>query len=116
MEVPWEKTLIFLSPLGPLKLLDFLSFLLFLKLSYSKPFYNNLDYASTANIEEVMKFYNLGAKTFETSFRSSTLCTFAGAILPGLLNDRPAVTSSSHFREIAGRKGILLIVFKNLQC
>ena len=27
-----------------------------------------MNYASTANIEEVMKFYNLGHKTFETDF------------------------------------------------
>ena len=27
------------------------------------------NYASTANIEEVLKFYNLGHKTFETDFR-----------------------------------------------
>ena len=27
-----------------------------------------MNYASTANIEEVMKFYNLGDKTFETNF------------------------------------------------
>ena len=40
-----------------------------LKLSYSKPFHNTLNYASTANIEEVMKFYNLGHKTFETDFK-----------------------------------------------
>ena len=39
-----------------------------LKLSYSKPFHNTLNYASTANIEEVMTFYNLGDKTFETDF------------------------------------------------
>ena len=39
-----------------------------LKLSYSKPFHNNLKYASTANIEEVVKFYNLGDKTFKTDF------------------------------------------------
>ena len=37
-------------------------------LSYSKPFHNNLNYGSTANIEEVTKFYNLGDKTFETDF------------------------------------------------
>ena len=37
-------------------------------MSYSKPFHNTLNYASTANIEEVMKFYNLGDKTFETDF------------------------------------------------
>ena len=29
-----------------------------------------LNFASTANIEEVMKFYNLGHKTFETDFNS----------------------------------------------
>ena len=28
-----------------------------------------LNYASTANIEEVKKFYNLGHKTFETDFK-----------------------------------------------
>ena len=46
-----------------------MSFLFILKLSYSKPFHNTLNYASTANIEEVKKFYNLGHKTFETDFR-----------------------------------------------
>ena len=30
-----------------------------------------MNYASTANIEEVMKFYNLGGKTFETDFNIS---------------------------------------------
>ena len=44
-----------------------------LKLSYSKPFHNTLNYASTANIEEVMKFYNLGNKTSETDFSSKQL-------------------------------------------
>ena len=39
-----------------------------LTLCYSKPIHNILNYASTANIEEVMKFYNLGDKTFETDF------------------------------------------------
>ena len=70
---PLGKTLIVLSPLGSLKFSDFLSFLFIMKLSYSKPFYNTLNYASTANIEEVMKFYNmkfynLGDKPFETDF------------------------------------------------
>ena len=62
------KTLTFLSPLGSLKFSDFLSFLFILKLSYSKPFHNTLNYASTANIEEVMKFHSLHDKTFETDF------------------------------------------------
>ena len=55
-----------------------MSFLFTLKLSYSKPFHNTLNYASTANIEEVMKFYNLGHKTFETDFSDCFLkgCSF----------------------------------------
>ena len=65
MEVPCRKTLTFLL----LKFQDFLSFLFILKSSYSKPFHNTLNYTSTANIEEVMKFYNLGDKTFETDLR-----------------------------------------------
>ena len=42
-----------------------------LKFSYSKPFHNTLNYASAANIEEVMKFYDLGDKTFETDVNKS---------------------------------------------
>ena len=34
---------------------------------FSKPFHNTLNNASTANIEEVMIFYNLG-DNFETDF------------------------------------------------
>ena len=40
-----------------------------LELSYSKPFHNTFNYASTANVKEVMKLYNLGDNTFETDFR-----------------------------------------------
>ena len=43
-----------------------------MKLSFSKPFHNTLNFASTANIEEVMKFYNLGDKTFETDLKFIT--------------------------------------------
>ena len=39
-----------------------------------KTFLNNLDYAAIANIEEVMKFYNLGDKTLETDF--SFICLY----------------------------------------
>ena len=39
-----------------------------LTLSCSKPFHNTLNYASAANIEQVMKFFSLGDKTFETDF------------------------------------------------
>ena len=51
-----------------LKFYDFLRFPFILKLSYSKPFHNILNYVSTANIEEVMKFHNPGDKIFETDF------------------------------------------------
>ena len=44
-----------------------------LKLSYSKPIRDILNYGSIASIEKVMKFYNLGDKTFETGFSSSAL-------------------------------------------
>ena len=40
-----------------------------LKLTHLKPFHNTLNYASTSNIEEVMTFYDLGNKTFETDFK-----------------------------------------------
>ena len=51
-----------------LKSQDFVYFLFVLKLSYSKPFWNNLNYASTANIQEVMKVYNLGEESLKTDF------------------------------------------------
>ena len=37
-------------------------------MSYSKPVYGTLNYASTANTQEVMKFYNPGGQRFETDF------------------------------------------------
>ena len=66
---PSGKSFNFLSPLGSqIEIHNFRSFQFILKLSYSKPIHDNLNYASTANIEEVMKFYNLADKTFETDF------------------------------------------------
>ena len=65
------KTLIFFVSLGIAEIQNFVSFQSILKLSYSKSFHNTLNYASTANIEEVVKFYNLGDKTFETDFNSN---------------------------------------------
>ena len=63
-----EGNIIFSPTLGLLKFQDFLNFLYILKLSYSKPFYITLNYASTANFQEVMKFYDLGNESFETDF------------------------------------------------
>ena len=49
--------------------------LLIFKLSFSKPFWNNSNYASIANIREVSyeSFHNLGEKSFETGFRKHML-------------------------------------------
>ena len=70
---PLQTNLIFLSPFGLLKFQNFLYFLFILKLSYLKAFRNNLNYVSTANIQKVMKFYNLGDKSFETDFSCRVL-------------------------------------------
>ena len=74
MWVPWGKTLIFFVSLGIAEIQNFLSFQFILKLSYSKFFHNTLNYASTANTEEVVKFYNLGDKTCETDFNLCLIC------------------------------------------
>ena len=65
---PLGTNLTFLSPLGLLRFQGFPSFLFILKLSYSKPFYTNLNYVSTSNVQEVIKFYSLSNKTFEAGF------------------------------------------------
>ena len=63
-----KKNLNFFVSIGITGIHDFLNIQFILKLPNSKPFHNTLNCASTANIEEVMKFYNLGDKTFETDF------------------------------------------------
>ena len=65
---PLGKILKFFVSLGIAEIFGFSELSFILKLSYSKPFHNTLNYASTANIEEVMKCYNLGDKTFEINF------------------------------------------------
>ena len=47
------------------------NFLCIFTLSVSLTFQKNANYASTLNIREVIKFYNLGNKTFETDFNYS---------------------------------------------
>ena len=49
-------------------------------LSFWQTFNNNLNYASTSNIREVIKFSNLGDKTFEAEFGYSK-----GVVLVNLL-------------------------------
>ena len=67
---PLGENLHFFVSFGMPEILGFSELSVILKLSYSKPFHNTLNYASTANIEEVMKIYNLRHKTFETDFNS----------------------------------------------
>ena len=40
-----------------------------------------MNYASTTNIEEVMKFYNLDDKTFETDFSLNLSASYGGKYL-----------------------------------
>ena len=67
---PLGKNLNFFVSLGIAEFLGFSELSVYTEIAYSKPFHNTLKYASTANIEEVMKFYNLGHKTFETDFNT----------------------------------------------
>ena len=48
-------------------------------LSFWKTFQNILNYASASNIQEDMKFYNIGDRSFETDFSIAQLIVF-GAI------------------------------------
>ena len=63
-----EKPHVFVS-FGIDEISEILKLLLIFKLSFSKPFWNNSNYASFGNIREVMKFYNLGDKSFDTHLR-----------------------------------------------
>ena len=47
------------------------NFLCIFMLSVPLTFQNNVNYASTLNIREVRKFYDLGNKSFETDFNYS---------------------------------------------
>ena len=63
---PLGKNLNFFVSLGIAEILGFSEVSVYTEvvlLVYSKPFQNTLNYASTANIQEVMKFYKLGDKT-----------------------------------------------------
>ena len=60
--------LTFFVSLGIAEISEILKLLLIFKLSFSKLFRKNLKYASTANIREIMQFYNLDDKSFETVF------------------------------------------------
>ena len=62
------ENLHFFVSLGIAEILRFSELSVYTEIVLIKPFHNTLNYTCTANIEEVMKFYNLGHKTFETDF------------------------------------------------
>ena len=69
---PLGEKFTFLNSLGTTKISRSLRLSVYINvvLLISFPEQFNLNYSSTANIEEGMKFYNLGHKTFETDFSS----------------------------------------------
>ena len=66
--VSLEKSSLFSAPLRQLKFDKFSSVLCIFMLFLSKVFQSSLNYASTSNIREVMKFYNRDDQRFETYF------------------------------------------------
>ena len=59
----------FFNSLGPTKISAIFKLALYIHiLSFSESLQNNLNHASTLNIREVRKFYNLGYKRFATDF------------------------------------------------
>ena len=58
----------FLTPLGQNKFEQFSNVLCVLMFVFLLTFQNNVNYSSTLNLQEVIKFYNLLNKTFETDF------------------------------------------------
>ena len=65
MKVYWGKPHLFCLPWID-EILGFSKISVYTELPCSNPFHNTLNCASTANIEEVMKFYNPDDKSFET--------------------------------------------------
>ena len=65
-----ENFICFVS-LGVAEIFGFSELSIYAEVVLLKTLYSNLNYTSTANIEEVMKFYSVGNKTFETDFRNA---------------------------------------------
>ena len=65
---PFGGNLNFFVSLGIAEILGFSELSVYTEVVLLKSFHNTLNNASTANTEEVMKFYNLSDKTFETEF------------------------------------------------
>ena len=70
---PWEKDLNFFVSLVITEILEFCWFSVYTEVVLLKTFHNTWCYASMANIEEVMKFYNLGDKTLKPDFGNDVM-------------------------------------------
>ena len=68
---PLGEKFTFLNSLGTTKISRSLRLSVYINVVLLIKFQNNLNYSSTSNIREVMRFYNLGHKTFETDFNTS---------------------------------------------
>ena len=80
---PLRKYLNLFVSLWIAEILGFSEFSVYTEVVLLKHFHNTLNYASTALTEEVMKFYNLGDKTFETLVRNTMALNsfFAGCLI-----------------------------------
>ena len=70
---PFGKNLFFFISLGITEILGFSELSVYTEVFLLKTYSQHLSYASVENIEKVIKFYNLGDKTFETDLSSSAL-------------------------------------------
>ena len=76
----------FLASLGIAEILGFFELSVYTEVIYPQSFHNTSNYAFTASIEEVMRFYNLGDKTFETDFNIWRKCDSPGGVIVRRLN------------------------------
>ena len=67
----------FFNSLGKIKISRSLRLSVYMNAVLLITFQNNLNHATTSNVQEAIKFYNLGDKTFETDFSN---CMFLRAI------------------------------------
>ena len=70
--IPWEKPN-FLISLGITEILGFSELSVYTEVVQLKTYLQHFELCLFANIEKVMKFYNLGDKAFETDLSSSAL-------------------------------------------
>ena len=72
----WGRTLLFFVSLGVAEIFGFSELSVYTEVFLLKTFPQRFQYASIANIEEVMKFHNLGDKTFETDFNFAPVVNY----------------------------------------